>query len=85
MMPIADARRAERYYTKSDGGYYLGQDELHTEWGGKGAALLGLSGQPEFEQFQRLIHGLDPQSGNQLTAKLIDERIPACAFSLSIC
>ena len=84
MMPIADARRAERYYTKSDGGYYLGQDELHTEWGGKGAALLALSGQPEFEQFQRLIHGLDPKSANQLTAKLIDERIPAWDVTASV-
>ena len=40
-------------------------------------ARLGLEGPPEFEQFKRLINGLDPHSGEQLTAKLIAGRIPA--------
>jgi conjugative relaxase-like TrwC/TraI family protein len=73
--PIENARHAESYYAKSDGGCYLQADDLHREWGGKGAALLGLSGVPDYEQFKRLIHGLDPHTGEQLTAKLIDDRI----------
>src|SRR5690242_6993483 len=74
--PIANATHAESYYSKSDGGYYLQTGDLHREWGGKGAELLGLSGAPDYEQFKRLIHGLDPHTGEQLTAKLIEDRIP---------
>src|SRR5690242_18870689 len=40
--PIENAGQAEHYYSKSDGGYYLDDHELHREWGGQGAALLGL-------------------------------------------
>ena len=38
--------------------------------------MLGLEGAPDYEQFRRLIHGLDPWSGEQLTAKILDNRIP---------
>ena len=82
--PIENARQAEHYYSKSDGGYYLDDHDLHREWGGKGVALLGLSGPPDYEQFKRLIHGLDPQTGEQLTAKLIDDRIPGWDVTASV-
>lgn len=77
MQVIADAQAAESYYAKSDGGYYFKADDLRQEWVGKGAEQLGLRGTPDFRQFKRLIHGLDPHSGEQLTAKLVDHRIPA--------
>ena len=64
MKPIADARKAESYYAKSDGGYYLDAGGLHREWGGKAAARLGLAGPPDFEQFRRLAHGLDPHTAS---------------------
>lgn len=38
--------------------------------------MLGLEGTPEFEQFKRLIHALDPHTGKQLTARLDDDRLP---------
>jgi conjugative relaxase-like TrwC/TraI family protein len=82
--PIANARHAESYYAKSDGGYYLSSHELGCEWLGKGAARLGLSGRPDFEGFKRLIHGLDPHTGEQLTAKLIEERIPGWDVTASV-
>lgn len=82
--PIADAGRAELYYSKSDGGYYLDGGELRREWGGQGARMIGLSGEPEFEQFKRLIHGLDPWRGGQLTAKLVEDRIPAWDITASM-
>ena len=82
--PIANARQAESYYAKSDGGYYLQSGDLHCEWGGKGADLLGLSGPPDYEQFKRLIHGLDPHTGEQLTAKLIEDRIPGWDVTASV-
>src|SRR5216683_1820242 len=82
--PIENARQAEHYYSKSDCGYYLQADDLHREWGGKGAAMLGLSGPPDYEQFKRLIHGLDPRTGDQLTAKLIEDRIPGWDATVSV-
>lgn len=84
MTPITDAKKAEEYYSKSDGGYYLEAGDLHREWGGKGAALLGLTGPPDFEQFKRLVHGLDPRTGKQLTAKLIEDRIPGWDVTASV-
>ncbi len=54
MSPVASAKRAEDYYGKSDGGYYVGESDLRRRWGGKGAELLGLKGAPDFEQFKRL-------------------------------
>jgi conjugative relaxase-like TrwC/TraI family protein len=82
--PIANAKQAETYYAKSDGGYYLADHELGCEWLGKGAAMLGLSGRPDYEAFKRLIHGLDPHTGEQLTAKLIDGRIPGWDVTASV-
>src|SRR4051794_3307125 len=75
IQPIASAGDAEKYYAKSDGGYYLQPGDVRQEWVGKGAELLGLSGAPDFEQFRRLIHGLDPHTGNQLTALLTEDRL----------
>jgi hypothetical protein len=49
--PIANATQAETYYSRSDGGYYDQTAGLHREWGGKGAAKLGLSGPPDYDQF----------------------------------
>lgn len=77
MKPIQSANRAILYYEKSDAGYYKGTDGLHCEWGGKNADRLGLEGEPDYQHFKNLIHGLDPHTGKQLTAKLIDGRIPA--------
>ncbi|WP_422932193.1 MobF family relaxase [Singulisphaera sp. PoT] len=82
--PIKDAKAAESYYARSDGGYYVKLEDLHQEFGGKGAAMLGLSGAPDFEQFRRLLHGLDPSTGEQLTAKLVDHRIAAWDVTASI-
>jgi conjugative relaxase-like TrwC/TraI family protein len=76
IQPIANAEQAASYYAKSDAGYYLTPEANRREWGGKAADLLGLQGEPEFEQFKRLIAGLDPRDGSQLTAKLIEDRIP---------
>lgn len=75
IQPIESAAQAETYYSKSDAGYYEKPDDLRCAWVGKGAELLGLEGPPDYEQFKRLIHGLDPWSGRQLTSKLLDNRL----------
>lgn len=88
MKPIgtgkAAAARAELYYTRTDGGYYHDGQGLQSEWGGKGAEKLGLAGTPEFDQFRNLLYGLEPHSGEQLTARLRDNRIPAWDVTASV-
>jgi conjugative relaxase-like TrwC/TraI family protein len=69
IQPIVNAKDAESYYAKSDGGYYVRPEDMHREWVGSGAARLGLSATPDFEQFKRLIHGLDAHTGRPLTAR----------------
>ena len=44
--------------------------------GRQGCGRLGLNGKPELEQFKRLLHGLDPHTGKQLTAQLVEDRVP---------
>jgi conjugative relaxase-like TrwC/TraI family protein len=79
------ARRAELYYEKTDGGYYQAEAGLHSEWIGQAAGKLDLTGRkPDFEHFKRLIRGLDPWSGEQLTARLRDDRIPAWDLTASM-
>ena len=84
MKPVGNAKRAELYYERSDAGYYRDGGGLHCEWGGKAATKMGLSGQPDYEHFKRLIHGLDPHTGKLLTAKLIENRIPAWDVTASV-
>ncbi|WP_029630431.1 MobF family relaxase [Zavarzinella formosa] len=79
---ISNATAAIAYFSKSDGYYAAG--DLRQEWMGHGAEQLGLSGTPDFEHFKRLIHGLDPHTGEQLTSKLIENRIPAWDVTASI-
>ncbi len=83
MNPIKgkDAGTAAEYFVQSDGGYYLDGTELKREWGGKAAPLLGLTGRPEFTQFDRLTKGLHPQTGEQLTALLRDDRLAGWDFT----
>ena len=84
MTPLKDAKRAENYFGKSDGGYYIADDDLRREWGGKAASLLGLNARPKLEEFRRLLGGQDPRTGAQLTAMLIEDRIPAWDFTASL-
>ena len=81
---ISNAKAAEAYYRKTDGGAYYANSELRQEWLGRGAEELGLTGAPDFEHVTRLIRGLDPHTGAQLTAKLVDHRIPAWDVTASI-
>src|SRR4051794_20548244 len=84
MKPIANARRAADYFGKGDGGYYLDGSGLRREWGGKAAPLLGLTGAPTLEQFTRLLRGLHPNTGEQLTALLRDDHLAGWDFTASL-
>lgn len=84
MRDIRDASAASSYYGKSDGGYYLDSSDLRREVGGKAAELLGLSSSPDFDQFKRLLQGLNPHTGDQLTAKLVQGRLAGWDVTASI-
>lgn len=86
MNPIRgkDAGTVAEYFGRSDGGYYLDGRELRREWGGQAAPLLGLTGKPESEQFERLLKGLHPLTGEQLTALLTDDRLAGWDFTASL-
>ena len=63
--PQRSPEAAKSYFAKSD---YLSEgQELVGNWGGKGAALLGLSGTVEKKAFDRLCDNLHPQTGRPLT------------------
>jgi conjugative relaxase-like TrwC/TraI family protein len=57
----SNAEAAKRYYSQAD--YYLAEGEaleLRGNWGGKGAAMLGLSGQVDRASFEALCDNLHP-------------------------
>ncbi len=81
---IRDAGAAGSYYGKTDGGYYLDGAELYRGVGGKLAQQLGLGEKPDFEQFKRLLQGLDPFTGERLTQRLVDDRVAGFDMTASL-
>lgn len=56
------------YYTKGM------EQEIIGDWGGKGAKLLGLQGKVNKDEFASLCDNLDPNTGEQLTARQNENR-----------
>ena len=56
------------------GDYYAEGQTVSGEWIGRGAELLGLEGRVREKEFLDLYGGLDPQSGERLTARLNSTR-----------
>lgn len=71
-----DAGHAKSYYTgglaRED--YYTQGHEIVGEWGGKGAARLGLVGTVERGAFSALCDNIDPSTGKSLTPRTRDNR-----------
>lgn len=65
--PQRSAAAAKSYFSKSDGYYTEGRQELIGNWGGKGAALLGLSGEVSQQMFGQLCDNRNPNTGEALT------------------
>ncbi|AWM40157.1 Multifunctional conjugation protein TraI [Gemmata obscuriglobus] len=76
------ANAAKGYYAQSD--YYVDGAELPGAWGGRGAALLGLSGEVQREDFHALCDNHDPRSGRQLTARTKSERTVLYDWSFDV-
>jgi conjugative relaxase-like TrwC/TraI family protein len=54
---------AGAYYVDGPGGYYLDGDEPPGRWLGRGAEMLGLSGEVDDEDFLAVVDGIDPVGG----------------------
>src|ERR1035438_3421567 len=71
--PSTSAKGAKEYFTQSltrdDTGYYHEGQELAGQWGGKGAAVLGLSGPVSQSDFFALVENRNPGTGEQLTPR----------------
>jgi len=77
------AAQAETYYMKED--YYSTEETAHpTQWVGKGAAVLGMSGAVNPQGFSQLLAGKSPD-GQSLTGRAIDpeKRRAATDFTFS--
>jgi conjugative relaxase-like TrwC/TraI family protein len=80
------AGAVEQYFRQAlDAGEYYGQKgESAGLWGGISAADLGLVGDVDKKAFRNLANGLDPTSGQQLTARLDQDRRPGYDFTFSV-
>lgn len=63
------AAAAKSYYKGTKSGYYTEGGTGTGVWGGAGAALLGLSGEVEWREFERLCENKHPQTGERLTPR----------------
>jgi conjugative relaxase-like TrwC/TraI family protein len=63
------------YYVDGPGGYYLDGDEPPGRWLGRGADMLGLSGEADDEDFLSLMDGIDPVDGALLGTRHTDRTV----------
>jgi conjugative relaxase-like TrwC/TraI family protein len=64
-----------RHLEHSD--YYAEGERVIGQWQGRGAELLGLSGEVKSEQFEAIRQGLDPQTGEFLRQRQSADRVAA--------
>lgn len=73
---------AKSYYSAAD--YYAEGRNLPGRWGGLGAERLGLSGEVQKLDFDRLCDNLDPDTGRPLTARTRSDRTVGYDFTFSV-
>jgi conjugative relaxase-like TrwC/TraI family protein len=76
------AKDAKRYYATAD--YYSEGQELVGQWGGQGAARLGLEGTIDQIFFERLCDNLNPRTGEPLTVRTRADRTVGYDFTFSV-
>jgi conjugative relaxase-like TrwC/TraI family protein len=86
MLRINALKSASDYYTKSltKGDYYSEQSEITGQWQGLGASRLGLFGEIQKEQFDRLCAGSHPLTEDKLTSRIVSDRREAYDFTFSV-
>jgi conjugative relaxase-like TrwC/TraI family protein len=85
--PSTSAQGAKKYFTESltrdDTSYYHEGQELAGTWGGKGAEMLGLSGEVAQKDFFALCDNKHPETGERLTPRNKEDRRVAFDFTWS--
>lgn len=66
------------------GDYYTERGNLPGQWRGKGAEILGLSGGITREEFAALAHNIHPETDEQITAAMRENRRPGYDFTYSV-
>jgi conjugative relaxase-like TrwC/TraI family protein len=79
---IANSEAAKAYFKSAD--YYIEGQESPSFWNGKGAELLGLSGEVDYRDFEKLCDNINPATGRQLTAKHLTNRRVGYDFTFSL-
>ena len=80
-----NARGAIKYFDAelSRGDYYADKGNLAGIWGGRFAEALGLTGEVGREAFAALANNLHPETGEQLTANMKENRRSGYDFTVS--
>ena len=65
-------------------GYYSEQELDTSKWYGKGAEKLGLDGKIQEKDFEAMCHNINPETGEQLTARNTKNRIVGYDFTFSV-
>jgi conjugative relaxase-like TrwC/TraI family protein len=83
--PSTSAQGAKEYFTQSltRSDYYIDGQEVAGVWGGKGATVLGLSGQVDAAGYFALCDNRDPSTGEQLTPRNKENRRVGFDFTFS--
>src|ERR1700690_1853304 len=71
------AKAAQDYFTQHlSPGDYFSKDaaEMKGQWHGRGAEMLRLSGEVDKEEFFKLCQNRNPQTGEQLTPRMDEDR-----------
>jgi conjugative relaxase-like TrwC/TraI family protein len=75
---VKNPNQAKDYYSQhlAPGDYYTGKDaaEMKGIWHGRGAEMLHLSGEVAHDEFLKLCDNINPATGEQLTARMKDDR-----------
>jgi conjugative relaxase-like TrwC/TraI family protein len=72
--PQTSAAVVKNYFTATAADYYSEGQETPGRWGGKLSGLLGLRGDVEKADFDRMADNLHPQTGERLTLRTNDSR-----------
>jgi len=73
-----NAAQAKSYFSSelTQADYYSEEQEIAGNWGGKSAAMLGLSGAVNKEAFNQLVDNINPLTGERLTSHNKQNRTP---------
>ncbi|NEQ46953.1 MAG: relaxase domain-containing protein [Leptolyngbya sp. SIOISBB] len=70
-LTVISANQGETYYT-AENYYSTEENQAHSNWSGKGARSLGLSGQVQGSDFKNLLHGYSPKGDKTLSGRKIN-------------